>query len=370
MSGKLQLTGRMRGALRTLVPAALKLAHPRGDLSPIERDGLCCRCHRDWPNDPDFVSRYRELLAKNPPATVFNSLAWQSAVVNEFVPAGQFRLITVSRDSQLLAALPLALNTASMLETPGRWLTDYLDPLVDSEAIRQSWSMILNLLDKHWDWSIGGVQFHHVRADSAMRRVLPDLAPTVGFDYSETRMSSAPYITLPKSWEEYLGSLDAHERKEIKRKLRNAQTKANLGWRTLNTEEEILPALERAMSAMRQAESPKADFTDEVLVGFLRRLVPILARQGDFYVQELWLENTPSGWLLCLRSARGPMIYNTSYDFAKRQLSPGIVCFSLALQDAISEGASVFNLLRGAEEYKKRLGAHDLELFKVQLLRS
>jgi len=368
MSGKLQLTGRMRGALRTLVPAALKIAHPHDDFPPLIRDGLCARCHRDWPDDPDFVARYRKLSSQNPSATIFNSLAWQSAVADEFVPAGQFRLITVSRDSQLLAVLPLALNTASMLETPGRWLTDYLDPLVDSHAVRQSWGMILSLLHELWDWSVGGIQLHHVRGDSAMRRILPDLAPSLGFGYSETPMASAPYIILPKSWDEYLDSLDGHERKEIKRKLRNAQTKANLRWRTLATEDEIVPALERAMCAMRQSESPKADFTDEILVGFLRRLCPILTRQGDFYIQELWLENTPSAWLLCLRSERGPMIYNTCYDFAQRQWSPGIVSFSLALQDAISAGAPVFNLLRGAEEYKKRLGARDLELFKIQLL--
>jgi CelD/BcsL family acetyltransferase involved in cellulose biosynthesis len=367
MSGKLHFTGRVRGALRTLVPAALKIAHPHDELPPLERDGLIARCDRDWPDHPDFASRYHELFAANSSATVFNSLVWQSAVVDEFVPAGQFRLITVNRDSQLLAVLPLSLNTSSMLETPGHWLTDYLDPLVDSRATAESWGMILDLLRDLWDWSIGGVQLHHVRGDSALRQVLPDLAPTFGFDYSETPMASAPFITLPKSWDEYLDSLDAHERKEIKRKLRNAQTKANLQWRMLNSEEEVVPALERAMSAMRQSESLKADFTDEILVGFLRRLCPVLGRQGDFFIQELWLENKPSAWLLCLRSARGPMIYNTSYDFSKRHWSPGIVCFSLAIQDAISAKAAVFNLLRGAEEYKKRLGAQDLDLFRIQL---
>ena len=40
MSRKLQLTGRMRGDLRSLVPAALKIAHPHGDLPPLERDGF------------------------------------------------------------------------------------------------------------------------------------------------------------------------------------------------------------------------------------------------------------------------------------------------------------------------------------------
>jgi len=362
-----QLTGRMRGALRALVPAALRIAGGSGDFDPLQRDGLCARCLRDWPDDPDFLPRWNELLALNPWATVFQGPAWQCAAVNEFVPAGRFRLITVSRQQQLLAVLPLALNTSSMLETPGSWVTDYLDPLVDSQATPECWEMILRLLDELCDWSIGGVLLHQVRADSPLRRILPGLAPKFGFEYRETLAVKAPYIVLPNSWDEYLASLDSHERKEIKRKIRNAQTKAQLQRLTIRSEEELVPALDRALAAMCQAEACKADFTDEVLVGFLRRLCPILARQGDFFLDELWLEGKPSAWLLCLRSGRGPMIYNTSYEFSQRQWSPGIVSFSLAIQDAIAAGAPVFNLLRGAEEYKTRLGAKDLELFRVTL---
>lgn len=370
MAGKLQLTGRMRGALRALVPAALKITHSRDELPPLEVEGLVARCHRDWPVDSDFMSEVAGLMARAPSATVFNSPAWQSAVVNEFVPAGQFRLITVRRDSRLLAVLALAINSASMLETPGRWLTDYLDPLIDPAAAPETWEMILALLNGLWDWSVGGIQLHHVRADSSIRQILPDLAPKFGFEYSESRTATAPYITLPKTWDEYLDSLDGHERKEFKRKLRNARTKADSQLLTLRTEEEMIPALERALAAMRQSESPKADFTDEILVGFLRRIGPELCRQGDLYIHELWLEKKPAAWLLCLRSSQGPMIYNTSYEFSQKQWSPGVVIFGLAIQEAIAAGAPVFNLLRGAEEYKKRLGATDLELFKVQLLPS
>jgi CelD/BcsL family acetyltransferase involved in cellulose biosynthesis len=363
-----QLTGRMRGALRALIPAGLNMAGGHGDFDPLQRDGLCVRCFRDWPNDPDFLPRWNELLAHNPWATVFLSPAWQYAVANEFVSAGHFRLITVSRQQQLLAVLPLALNSSSMLETPGCCVTDYLEPLVDSQAAPECWEIILRLLDELWDWSMGGVVLHQVRGDSPLRQILPGLTSRFGFEYRETLSIKAPYIALPKSWDEYLASLDAHERKEIKRKIRNAQTKAHLQWLTIQREEELVPALDRALAAMCQAEPTKADFTGNVLVGFLRRLCPILARQGDFFLDELWLEGKPSAWLLCLRSDHGPMIYNTGYEFSHRHWSPGIVSFSLAIRDAIAAGAPIFNLLRGTEEYKKRFGTRELDLFDIQLL--
>jgi CelD/BcsL family acetyltransferase involved in cellulose biosynthesis len=368
MPKELQLAGRMRGALRALMPAALKIAQAYGpDFEPLERDGLCARCHRDWPDDSSFIAKWNALLARNANSTVFCSPTWQAAVVNEFVPAGQFRLITVTRGEDLMAVLPLGLNTASMLETPGRWVTDYLDPLVDADAAEDCWAIILELFDDLWDWSVAGVRLQLVRADSPLRKILKGISPKFAFQYRERCVMMAPYIPLPATWDDYLASLDGHERKEIKRKIRNAQTKGQLKWLTLAKPDEMAPAFERALSGMRQAESFKADFTEEVLVGFLRRLCPKLSQQGDFYVQELWLDGKASAWLLGLRSARGPMIYNTSYDFAQKQWSPGIVSFSLAIQDAIAAGNPVFNLLRGGEEYKKRLGAKDLELFSVTL---
>jgi CelD/BcsL family acetyltransferase involved in cellulose biosynthesis len=363
----LQIAGRMRGVLRALVPAALKIAGG-GEFEPLQCDGLCARCLRDWPDEPDFLLRWNQLLGRNPWATVFLSPAWQSAVVNEFVPAGQFRLITVSRQQELLAVVPLALNTSSMLETPGGWVTDYLDPLVDAQAATECWRIILRLLDELWDWSVGGVVFHQIRGDSPVRQILPTLAPEFGFEYRETLNDKAPYIVLPKTWDDYLATLDGHERKEIKRKVRNAQSKANLRWLTIQHQEELIPALDRALSAMRQSEPDKAEFTNAVLLKFLRRLCPILARRGDFFLNELWLQGKPSAWLLCLRGHRGPMVYNTGYECSQRRWSPGIVSFSLAIQDAIAGGAEIFNLLRGTEKYKRRFGARDLDLFDVQLL--
>jgi len=366
--GKLQLAGRMRDALRTLMPVGLNITHSYGEeFPPLERNGLTARCHRDWPQDAEFLDQWTELLKRNPWATVFRSPVWQTAVVDEFVPAGQFRLITVQRDQQLLALVPFALNTSAMLETPGRWVTDYLDPLVDYESTAECWTMILELLQDLWDWSLSGIYLPHVRGDSILRTLLPQICSRFGFNYEEEIFDQAPFIPLPSTWEGYLATLDSHERKEIKRKIRNAETKGAAKWLTITDAEQLNPALERAMEFMRQIDGEKGDFTDEVLIGFLRRLCPQLHQQGDFFMHELWIENRPVAWLLGLRSSRGPMMYNTAYDSTARNWSPGVVSFALAIRDAITAGHPIFNLLRGGEEYKKRLGAIDLDLLKITL---
>jgi CelD/BcsL family acetyltransferase involved in cellulose biosynthesis len=368
MAGEIHLGGRMRGALRGIMPAALNIAQRYGgEFKPLVRGGLSARCWRDWPNDAKFMRRWQGLMARDPQATVFAGPVWQSAVIDEFVPAGNFRLITVQRKDELLAMLPLSINTASMLETPGRGVTDYLDPLVDAESAEKSWGLILELLSRLWDWSVIGLRLQLNRADSPAREILKSLAPRFGFEYLERRIMRAPYIALPGTWEEYLASLDGHERKELKRKIRNAETKGRLRWQTHATADAVTTALERALSAMRQAESEKADFTEEVLIGFLRRVCPRLTRQGDFYMHELSIEDKPTAWLLCLRSRQGPMMYNTGYDPSQKHWSPGIVSFGLAIRDAIAAGQPIFNLLRGGEQYKHRLGGKDVDLFRITL---
>ena len=366
--GKLQLAGRMRGMLRTLVPANLKIAHSyNGEFPTVEQNGLTARCHRDWPQETAFLDQWKALLARNPQMTPFCSPAWQSSVLDEFVPAGKFRLLTVHRGDDLLAILPLSFNTASMLETAGRWVTDYMEPLVDAACAEECWAIMLQQLVNLWDWSVGGIILHHIRHDSPLRTLLPPVAAKYGFTFEESVVDVNPMIALPATWDEYLARLDGHERKEVKRKIRNAQTKSNARWLTLTKIEEVETAMERALSALRQSDSFKADFCEEILIPFLRRLIPKLTKAGDFYINELWLEEQPAAWLFALRSNQGPMIYNTSYDFSKRNLSPGAVAFALAIQDAINAGYPCFNLLRGGEEYKKRLEAVDAQLLRFTL---
>jgi CelD/BcsL family acetyltransferase involved in cellulose biosynthesis len=365
---RFQLRGRMRGALRTLVPAGLKIANSNGpDFKPLCLGGLNAQCHRDWPNDPQFIRQWNALLARNPHSTVFCSPVWQSEVVTEFVRADRFRLITVHRQSELLAVLPLAFKNRSILVTPGESVSDFITPLVDPSAATEVWSIMLALLDDLWDWSVGGMVLQNVQGDSGIREVLPLTAAHMGWDYREEIATQALYIPLPSGWEEYLSRLDSHDRKEIRRKIRNAQNNGRARWQTISDESEVAPALERALAQMLHAEPTKADFTKRVLVRYLRRVSPLLAREGNFFIKQLSIEDKPCAWLLGMQSSRGPMIYNTSYDASMRQWSPGIVSFSLAIQDAIAAGHPVFNLLRGGAEYKRRFGAVDLQLYTIML---
>ena len=245
MTGRFQLRGRVRGALRTLVPVGLKIARNYGpDFKPLCHDGLSAQCHRDWPKEPQFIHQWNALLARNPHSTVFCSPAWQTAVATEFVRAGGFRLITVHRQSELMAVLPLAFKNRSILVTPGELVSDFITPLFDPSAATEVWSIMLGLLDDLWDWSVGGMVLHNVQGDCGLREVLSVTAARMGWDYHEEIVSQSLYIPLSCGWEEYLARLHGHDRKEILRKIRNAQNKGRARWQTITEENEVRSELE------------------------------------------------------------------------------------------------------------------------------
>jgi len=366
----LQLSGRTLGFLRVLAPIRLKISDPRGQDSPaLQRDGLVARCDRAWPQDSEFLQQWAALLARSPDATVFNSPGWQRAVTDYFVRPGRLRIITVRRGDTLLAVFPLALHVASVLETPGKWVSDYLDPLVDPAAAQQCWPLILDLLSNLWDWSTRGLAFHNIPDTSSIRSILRTIAPNYGLEYQETVVNSAPYLLLPQSWDQYQATLSSKQRRNQKKNLRTAETQGQARWLTVNTMDQIEPVLERGVAGLCQSEGSKGRFSRAYLSGFLRRVVPAIVAQGDFYMHELWIQGKPAAWHFMLRSREGPMGYNAAFDASLSDWSPGSTSFAMAIRSAIESKSPKYNFLRGSEEFKTRLGCKSIDLLKISLIR-
>src|SRR5213075_2882163 len=96
----------------------------------------------------------------------------------------------------------------------------------DPSCEGQVWAAIMALIDDLWDRELKAVTFHNVRHDSASREILANASAAHGLTCDQTMVNNAARIKLPPTWDGYLESLDSHERKEIKRKIRKAQEQA------------------------------------------------------------------------------------------------------------------------------------------------
>jgi CelD/BcsL family acetyltransferase involved in cellulose biosynthesis len=182
-------------------------------------------------------------------------------------------------------------------------------------------------------------------------------------------VSNSAKIKLPATWEIYLESLDSHERKEIKRKIRKAEEQAGAKLIEIDGNSWDQSKFEKALDLCEMADATKGQWLHDHVRPFLLKVGPQLARENRLRLLMLMLGETPAAALFEFPSNRGPLLYNSGYDPSQKQWSPGAVMFGLALKNAIERGGNVFDLLRGKEDYKYRLGAKDDPLYRISIHR-
>ena len=332
--------------------------------APMQSGDLTIECRSSWPTD---CRDWNDLSTRVPTATVFQSPAWQMAAWTAGRMRGRLRFIQVCRGNSLLAVLPLCLNDVGGLHSPGASISDYLDPLIEPEMEEVCWQAILSFLAAQWDRRIVEFTLHNVRESAPGRSLLPALATAAGFSFDEKIVEHAPAIQLPHTWDLFLESLDPHERKEIRRKLNKAESQGGARLTRCETESEIADILPRAIALMAAAGGDKGTAVTEYLGPLLKTTAHTLIREFRLDLLALHIQGELACCLLQFTSASGPMLYNLGYDTGKKEWSPGVVAVTMSIRHAISQGASVFDLLRGREAYKYKLGAVDRPLFKLTL---
>jgi CelD/BcsL family acetyltransferase involved in cellulose biosynthesis len=346
--------------------SASGLGRPAGrPFAPFEHGGLTVNCFAAWPTDDRLLGQWDTLSRDLPEGTALHSPVWQAA---NFRASGArtLRLITVHRGNALLAVVPTQLSDAGGLGTIGFWMTDYLDPLVRGP---DAWRPILTFLAAHWDRRINEVVLHNIRASAALRKGLPPLVEEAGFTCVEAEFDAAPTIELPASWDEYLATLDAHERKEIRRKLNKAETKGGATLTRATDPADVPRALNTALDLMQLAGGEKGESIRQYVRPLLTEAGPPLIAGGRMELLTLSIEGRPAGCLIQFPTPAGVMLYNSGHDPALREWSPGVVALAMAIREAIARGAKTYDLLRGREPYKYRLGAVDRPLYRVTLRR-
>jgi CelD/BcsL family acetyltransferase involved in cellulose biosynthesis len=332
--------------------------------------GLTARCFMAWPQGHSVLEDWDALSSSAGRATAFSTPAWQGALARPFARVGRYRLVTLSDHGNLLGVLPLQARRNGILETPGEMISDYLDPLLETLDPSAGWAALLSLMRSLPGAPTGELIMHNVRSDAPWLSELGSVAGPEGFDLQVDACATTSRIMLPKTWDDYLASLPQHDRKELRRKIRNAQTKAGARLMVLDSDDPKLPQeLERAFDFMKVAGGVKGIKATWMYRPLFRRATPGLIKSHRLRVYCLMLNEQPASVLICFPCKEGPMMWAGGWDMQMREWSPGIVLFGMAIQHSIDNGATCFDLLRGQSRYKKELGATDVPIHRLTLRR-
>jgi CelD/BcsL family acetyltransferase involved in cellulose biosynthesis len=172
--------------------------------------------------------------------------------------------------------------------------------------------------------------------------------------YPRTRLES-PFVTLQGSWEDYLASLSAHRRAELRRRTRHLEA-AGAVTREVHLGGSRLPALlEEAFTVEAtgwKGTGGTAMLSDPPIATFYHRVAAWAAERGWLRLAFLRLDGRPLAFDLALEATGRHYLLKTGYDPAFAGLSPGLLLRLDMLERAFRTGAGTYEFCGGAEPWK------------------
>ncbi|HET9170888.1 MAG TPA: GNAT family N-acetyltransferase [Actinospica sp.] len=178
----------------------------------------------------------------------------------------------------------------------------------------------------------------------------------------------APQIEI--SPDGYLSLLNSKRRSDVLRK-RNRLIEAFGDLELVDSDcDTARESLERLLSWKAEAGPAMREFVAEY-GDFVRDMVTGLAAVDACHVVELRADGVPLAAVITLTHRDTVSIYNMAYDMKlltgdRAGLAPGVVLVSLLVERTLDRGLR-FDFLKGAQDYKVRLGGVPVELIRISI---
>ena len=174
-----------------------------------------------------------------------------------------------------------------------------------------------------------------------------------------------PTVKLPGSWDEYLAGLSKKDRHELRRKLRRLYSAGDVRYHVAAQCDGFPKDLEEFLGLLEGSRVDKAAFMTPKMRGFFRNTLSGLAKMGAVRLSFLEVDGKRVSSTICFDYDNRYFLYNSGYDTEYSHLSVGLLLKALCLKQAIENGKTEFNFLRGAEPYKYHLGAVDEVVYTI-----
>jgi len=322
----------------------------------------------------ELESEWRTLAAER--SNAFLTPEWFGAW-NRHYGAEHTAFVPVLRDAggALRGLIPLALpNTGRprVCRLAGANLGDRFHPVCkpgDEVAVARAAGEALADAPKAWTV----VSLDHVQLDEPW---VTAFGEATGRRLTTRSRVAAPLplieLASHESWDAYLATRSSNFRQQVRRFGRRAAREATMRLRRTESAEQ----LEADMGTFfdlhdrRFTERGGSSLSAERARGFHLDFARSALERGWLRLWFLELDGRPAaawyGWRLGERYS----YYNSGFDPAFAELSPGLVLISAVIQSAFEEGAAVFDFLLGEESYKYRFAERERTVSDVTLARA
>ena len=175
---------------------------------------------------------------------------------------------------------------------------------------------------------------------------------------------------MPADWDQYLSVLTKKDRHELRRKLRRLDAQTEWRWYCFTSPDEVMENFDSFLSLMRMSRADKEEFMTLEREQFFRALARRMAELDRIRLFFLELDGHEAAASLCFDYGGKRLLYNSGYDPELSYYSVGLLLHAMCVRDAIEQGLTYFDFLRGPEPYKAHLGGHQKSLYRMVVKRS
>jgi CelD/BcsL family acetyltransferase involved in cellulose biosynthesis len=308
----------------------------------------------------DFQRRdWTDLVGRDPAGTIFHRPAYLKLYWEEFGETPEHLLLAFAEedDGTQVAAVALERIGETLRFLGGTEVTDYMGPVGVPDAQPEVAKALVVALVDRTDWR--SADLRGLSEGQAWLGLLRDAAAAAGLSVLEDddQNGIAPYVALASSWDGYLDGLPAKLRHEIRRKAKKLETEAG-PYRILTADERSVSALlDRFVELHRLSEGPKGVFMIPRMEIFFRRLAEAFLPERIFRLNFIEVDGQLAAGTVGFVCDEVSYLYNSAFDRTWGGLAPGMVLVGEDIRQAIDEGCSGFDLLKGDYAYKYRFGA-------------
>jgi CelD/BcsL family acetyltransferase involved in cellulose biosynthesis len=207
----------------------------------------------------------------------------------------------------------------------------------------------------------------NLHPSSPILPLLEEEAKRQGWQTTVSELQECPLITLPGSWDEYLGELDKKQRHEIRRKLRRAESEYQLEVRIASGEN--LPQDVGEFLALMETDPRKAAFLTPQMRNQFQDLALSAKQVGMLELAFLVVDGAIAAAFYNFDYLQRTWVYNSGMNPKFASISPGWVLLAKLIQRSIERKQTAFDFMRGNEDYKFHWGGKSTKLAQISILR-
>ena len=311
-----------------------------------------------------LISYWLEPLSPLRWECIFTLPLWLEIWWGEFGAAGDLYLYAVRKKGVVIGIAPLVIRGEDALFIGSEDVCDYLDFVVAPGREHDFFNILLDDLSKK---GLTLLNLRPLRPNSTVLTHLVDIARHRGYKVSCAVEDVSLELDLPPTWEEYLGMLSQKQRHEVRRKLRRMREAGEVNYRIIDDSGDVPDTTDLFLKLFRESKAEKAAFMTVQRESFFRSLAKAMAQARLLRLGILELDALPIAVVMCFDYNNRVYLYNSGYDPQYGSLSVGLVSKILSIKDSIERGRRKFDFLKGAEDYKYRLGGKEIFLHGCEI---